>query len=87
MAFCMTVLAGVIQATGDAAQAARLFGAAKKLLQSLNAAIDPRAAHSNTTATSPTRARLGEEAIANAWQEGRMLTLEQAVDEAMSKGS
>ncbi len=56
MAFCMTVLAGVIQATGDAAQAARLFGAAKKLLQSLNAAIDPRAAHSNTTATSPTRA-------------------------------
>jgi hypothetical protein len=56
MAFCMTVLAGVIQATGYAAQAARLFRAAKKLLQSLNAAIDPRAAHSNTTATSPTRA-------------------------------
>jgi hypothetical protein len=57
------------------------------LLQSLNAAIDPRAAHSNTTATSPTRARLGEEAFANAWQQERMLTLEQAVDEAMSKGS
>jgi predicted ATPase/DNA-binding XRE family transcriptional regulator len=85
IAFCLT-LAGVIQAVRDAARAARLFGAAEKLLQSLNAALDPSGSLEYDSNLADTRNRLGEEAFANAWQEGRMLTLEQAVDEAMRIG-
>jgi hypothetical protein len=73
----------VIQPVGDAARAARLFGAAQMLLQSLDAALDPSGSLGYDGNLANTRARLGEEAFANAWQEGRMLTLEQA----MSKGS
>jgi hypothetical protein len=76
----------VIQAVRDAARAARLFGAAEKLLQSLNAALDPSGSLEYDSNLADTRNRLGEEAFANAWQEGRMLTLEQAVDEAMRIG-
>jgi tetratricopeptide (TPR) repeat protein len=85
IAFCLT-LAGVIQTVRDAARAARLFGAAEKLLQSLNAALDPSGSLEYDSNLADTRNRLGEEAFANAWQEGRMLTLEQAVDEAMRIG-
>src|SRR5215208_1065364 len=35
IAFCLTTLAGIIQAVGDAVRATRHFGAAERLLQSL----------------------------------------------------
>lgn len=85
VAFCLTVLAGVIQATGDAARAARLFGAAEMLLQSLDAVLDPSGTLEYDSNLAGTRARLGVEAFAKAWQEGRTMTLEQAVKEAMNK--
>lgn len=87
IAFCLTVLAGVIQATGDAARAARLFGAAEILLQSLDAVLDPCGTLEYDSNLAGTRAQMSQEAFAKAWQEGRMMTLEQAVMEAMSNGS
>ena len=86
IAFCLT-LAGEIQAAGDAARAARLFGAAEMLLQSLDAALDPSGPLGYDGNLADTRARLGEEAFAKAWQEGRTMPLEQAINEAMSSCS
>jgi predicted ATPase/DNA-binding XRE family transcriptional regulator len=86
IAFCLT-LAGETQAPGDTAQAARLYGAAEMLLQSLDAALDPSGSLDYEKNLADTRARLGEEAFAKAWQEGKMMTLEQAVDEVISNGS
>jgi ATP/maltotriose-dependent transcriptional regulator MalT len=84
IAFCLTTLAGVIQAVGDAAQAARLFGAAERMLQSLDAVLDPGGSLAYDSDLTASRTRLGESAFTKAWQEGKMMTLEQAVIEAMS---
>ena len=85
IAFCLT-LAGEIQATGDAARAARLFGAAETLLRSLDAALDPSGSLGYDKNLADTRARLGEETFAKAWKEGRTVSLEHAVTEAMNNG-
>jgi len=86
IAFCLT-LAGEIQAAADPARAARLFSAAEMVLRSLDAVLDPSGSLEYHKNLADTRARLGEEAFAKAWQEGRTKTLEQAVDEAMNNGS
>jgi predicted ATPase/DNA-binding XRE family transcriptional regulator len=82
IAFCLT-LAGEIQAAADPAGAARLFGAAEMLLQSLDAALDPSGSLEYDKNFADTRARLGEEVFKKAWQEGRTRSLEQAVTEVM----
>src|SRR5215210_560213 len=82
IAFCL-MLAAAIQAADDAARAARLFGAAEMLLRSLEAALDPSGSLEYDRNIAGTRARLGEEAFARAWQEGSTMALEQAVDEAL----
>ncbi|CAN5728783.1 hypothetical protein BH18ACT11_BH18ACT11_05520 [soil metagenome] len=86
IAFCL-MLAGEIQTAKDAARAARLFAATEKLLQSLDAALDPSGSLGYESKLANTRARLGEQDFAKAWQEGRMMTLEQAVTEAMNYAS
>lgn len=86
-AFCLTVLAGVIQATGDVPRAARLFGVAEMLLQSLDAVLDPGGSLEYDSNLAGAHAQLGEEVFSKAWQEGRTMTLEQAVIEAMGNGS
>jgi hypothetical protein len=78
------MLAGEIQTAKDAARAARLFAATEKLLQSLDAALDPSGSLGYESKLANTRARLGEQDFAKAWQEGTMMTLEQAVTEAMN---
>ena len=86
IAFCLT-LAGGIQAAAGPARATRLFGAGKILLQSLEAALGPSGSLEYDKNLADTRARLGEEAFAKVWQEGRTMPLEQAVTEAMSNSS
>lgn len=86
IAFCL-MLAGEIQTAKDAARAARLFAATEKLLQSLDAALDPSGSLGYESKLANTRSRLGEQDFAKAWQEGRMMTLEQAVTEAMNYAS
>ncbi len=87
IASCLTMLAGVVQAAGDPTRAARLFGVAEALLKSLDAVLDPcgRLEYDNDVVAA--RLQLGKEAFAKAWQEGRMLKLDQAVMEAMSNGA
>ena len=87
VAFCLTALAGIFQATGDPARATRLFGVADVLLESSNAVLDPRGRLEYENDLDAARLQLDKEAFATAWQEGRMLKLDQAVIEAMSNGA
>ena len=87
VAFCLTALAGIKQATGDPARAVRLFGVAEVLLESSNAVLDPRGRLEYDNDLVAARLQLGKETFTKAWQEGRMLKLDQAVLEAMSNGA
>lgn len=65
---------------GQAKRAARLFGAAEALREAIGTPLLPseRAGHERHVAT--VRARLGEEALEQAWSQGRAMSLEQAVE-------
>jgi non-specific serine/threonine protein kinase len=83
---CLAGLAAVALAThptGEEPGAARLLGAAGALLEELGAPLPPadRAAYERCVAAA--RARLGEERFAMAWAEGRAMSLERVMDEAM----
>jgi hypothetical protein len=85
IAICLTTLAGVIQATGDARRAVWLFGAAESLLQSLDAVLDPGGSLEYDSDLTAARTRLGESAFEEARAEGRAMTFEQAVAYALSE--
>ena len=84
IAFCLTTMAGVIQAVGDAVQAARLFGAAEMLLESLDAVLDPGGSLEYDSDLAAARTELGESAFEEARAEGQAMTFEQAVAYALS---
>jgi hypothetical protein len=54
------------------------------MLQSLDAVLDPGGSLEYDSDLTASRTRLGESDFTKAWQEGKMMTLEQAVIEAMS---
>jgi predicted ATPase/DNA-binding XRE family transcriptional regulator len=83
VAFGLTALAGVIQAAGDPARAARLFGAVEVLLESSGAVLDPRGRLEYEKDLVAARLQLGTTALAQEWQEGRMMKVDDAVVEAM----
>jgi predicted ATPase/DNA-binding CsgD family transcriptional regulator len=72
-------LANVVAAQGEIAWAARLWGAAEALRDTMGAPLPPleRAEYEHATATA--RAVLGAEAFTAAWAEGRNTTPEQAL--------
>ena len=74
---------GTIAAMQEPERAARLFGAAAKLLESEDADLEPtdRGEYDGGIATA--RAQLSEEAFAAAWAAGHALPLEQVVAEAL----
>lgn len=67
---------------GDLLQAARLLGAGAATREALSFPLesDAKAQHERTAAA--VRAALGEDSYAAAWEEGRAMTLEQAIDSA-----
>jgi DNA-binding CsgD family transcriptional regulator len=72
-------LAGVVVVQAEPVWAARLWGAAEALRETIGAPIPPieRAAYERMTGVA--RAHLGEKAFAAAWAEGQLLTPEQAL--------
>ncbi len=84
VAECLERLAGVAGAQGQSERAARLFGAAEALRVSIGAPlarVDRLDYDRNVAAT---RAGVDELAFATAWAEGRAMTLEQAIEYALS---
>ena len=70
----------MVAAQGEPAWAARLWGAAENLRETIGTPLPPvyRADYERSVAA--TRTQLGEQAFAATWQEGRNMTPEQALD-------
>jgi tetratricopeptide (TPR) repeat protein len=83
IAWCLAGL-GSVAAQGEAPErAARLWGAAEQLRQTLGCRSAPAARASYERAMTKARAQLGVEAFATAWEQGHTLTLDQAIAEAL----
>ncbi len=78
-ASCLEGLADVFVAQREAARAARLWGAAEALREAMGTPIPPvyRADYERSVAAA--RTKLGEQAFASAWAEGRTMTPEQVL--------
>ena len=75
--------AGLAVALGQAKRAARFFGAAEALREHIGAPLPypDRAGHDRRVAAA--RARLGNDAFAEAWAEGRAMTQDEAINETL----
>jgi hypothetical protein len=63
----------------------RLFGAADALRKALGTALVPGELETHDSQLGQARALLGKDAFAAAWAEGRALTVEQAIAEALGE--
>ena len=81
----LEVFAGIYQAQGQEAQAARLWGAADTFREEMHFSLPPNERNERDPQLVLARDRLGEERFATAWAEGRTMTLEQAVEEALAE--
>jgi len=77
---CLEGLARLALATGRSDRAARLFGAAEVVRETLGHRFAPADQADHEQYVASTRARLEKRAFAAAWAEGRAMTLEQAVE-------
>jgi len=82
-AWCLERLAGVTMAQGQAEKAVRLFSAAAALRASIGSVIDPVDQARYERNRKSLRAKLGKERFAAARDEGRAMTLDQAVAYAL----
>lgn len=79
----MEELAAVLMRRGEGRRAARLLGAAESLRDSVGAPIVPFYEARYRETCDALRAALGPEALGACWQEGRSLSTEAALDEAL----
>ena len=82
-AWCLERLAEVAMAQGKPERAVRLLSAASALRISIGSVIDPVDQPEYKNRRSALRAELGEEQFAIVWDEGRSMTLEQAITYAL----
>jgi hypothetical protein len=82
IAGCLEALAGVAGAQGQHERAARLFGAAAALRESIGAPLPPADSAEIEPRVAAVRAALGEEAFTAAWAAARAMSLEEAVTDA-----
>jgi tetratricopeptide (TPR) repeat protein len=83
MAWCLAGLGSVAALDEEPEHAARLWGAAESLRQTIGCRPAPAARATYERAIASARAQLGEEAFAAAWAAGRAMTLEQAIAYAL----
>jgi tetratricopeptide (TPR) repeat protein len=76
---CLEVLAGVAGAGGQPERAARLFGAAEAIREAIGSSMQIPRRDSYDRNVAAIRAQLSEEAFRAAWEEGRKMTMEEAV--------
>jgi ATP/maltotriose-dependent transcriptional regulator MalT len=79
---CLERLAIVAGSRHHDATAARLFGAAEATRDALGASLSPADRDEHEPRVASARAALGATAFAASWEEGRALTLEEALEEA-----
>jgi predicted ATPase/class 3 adenylate cyclase len=79
VAFGLEGLARVVAVQGELSWAARLWGAAETLRETIGAPIPPVERPAYESSVTAARAQLGEKLFATAWAEGRLMTPEQAL--------
>jgi len=79
VAFGLEGLARVVAVQGEVSWAARLWGAAEALRETIGAPIPPVERPAYESSVTAARAQLGEKPFATAWAEGRLMTPEQAL--------
>jgi hypothetical protein len=82
---CLVALAGVAAARGRPAQAARLLGAFEARINLIGPPPFRPERFERDRCVGEVRTRLGEQEFAAAWAEGQLLTLEQAVADALDE--
>ena len=87
IAFCLGRLAAVAMAQERLEQAAQLFGATERLLDSRAIRLDPAAQSQWTRSVATLRAQLDQSTVATAWAAGRAMSLEQAIAVALRDDS
>jgi len=75
--------AGLAAKEGQPERAARLFGAAKAMLDAFSAHLDPIDRLGYDKNVTSIREQLGDAAFGKAWAEGRAMTMEQAIAYAL----
>lgn len=78
-------LASVVAGQGEAGWAARLWAAAAALRAAIGAPLPPIEQAGYEQAITTVRTRLGEQAFAAAWDEGRTMSVEQVITEVLRK--
>src|SRR5262249_35557894 len=84
IAECLEIVAGASAELGDLERAARLFGAAEALLESIGTTPPPTARYQYADSVATLRTRLGAAATAEAWSIGRSLLPGEAIAEALA---
>ena len=79
VAFGLEGLARVVAVQGELSWAARLWGAAETVRETIGAPIAPRERPAYESRVTAARAQHGEKTFATAWAEGRLMTPEQAL--------
>jgi tetratricopeptide (TPR) repeat protein len=80
---CLEGLATTMIHQGNVKQATRLWGAAEALRERIHAPVHPAEKPRYDRTKAAIQARLNEAAFATAWSEGRTMSLDQAVGEAL----
>ena len=83
---CILGLAGAANGRHQPLQATRLFGAREAIHESIGSKLDAGLQPIYASLVAQTRAMLGESAFASAWEEGRAMTLDEAVEYALKQG-
>jgi predicted ATPase/transcriptional regulator with XRE-family HTH domain/Tfp pilus assembly protein PilF len=85
IAQCLIGLGGVagMGSLGQVERGAKLLGAGEEILEAIGAALEPLAQAERDRSVETARSRLGEEAFAKTWAEGRAMSLEQAMNYAL----
>jgi predicted ATPase/DNA-binding SARP family transcriptional activator/DNA-binding CsgD family transcriptional regulator len=86
-AYCLEGLASLSVERGEPQRAAQLFGTSEELLEAIGAPLYAHAPDRTLYehAVDDLRSRLGEEACGALWTKGRAMTLEQAIEYALSE--
>jgi len=77
---CFAFIAG---ASGQNERTAKLFGAAEALRQSISSFMTPMERPEYDRAVAQLRAQMGEVNLKSAWEQGRLLTMEAAIQFAL----
>jgi predicted ATPase len=82
---CLENFAAIASLRGQPEAAARLAGAAAALRETIGAILRPAELFRHERDLAPARAALPEETFATAWEQGRLMTLDEAISYALVK--